>query len=233
MIVLSKDFGGSHLRDAAFMHILCLKTAFSGSALEEDIWVQREGGVVRSVIARQGGRLYISTLGEDTEELKSFIEVVGFQEVFCEKAAAEKLGLSITNEFAVLSAKGLGKRPDSSAEIGLKPLYDRLALGGDGGISLPAFEDFAPDVSHRLRHGGARVFLSENGAALVFLSEKGGILNGIAVKKELRLKGEGSRLLELIKESVGGDVFVCCDEKIKDFYIKNGFSEIDKAVIAR
>lgn len=233
MITLSKELGGFYLRDAAFMHILCLKSAFSGSALEEDIWVQREGEVVRSVIARQGGRLYISALGDALEELKSFISVIGYGEVFCRKATAEGLGLSITDEFTVLSASGLGKGFEASPQLGLKALYDRLTLGGDGGISLPDFESFAPDVSHRLRHGGAKVFLSENGAALVFLSEKGGILNGIAVKKECRQKGEGSRLLELVRSAADGDILVCCDEKIKEFYIKNGFCETDKAVIAR
>lgn len=233
MISLSKDFENFHHSDPAFMHILCLKAAFSGSVLEEDSWVQFEDSEISSVIARHGGRLYLSCRNIATEEIKSFTQLIGYGEVFCRKSTAEALGLSITDEFAVLSAKGLGKGFDTSPEIGLKALYDRLSLGKDGGISLPAFEDFAPDLSHRLRHGGAKVILSENGTALVFLCEKGGIINGISVKKELRRRGEGSKILELIKDAADGEIFVCCDKKIKDFYIKNGFTERETAVIAR
>lgn len=233
MINLSSELSGIYPETVALMNIFCLKAAFDGSALAADIWTQNTDGRTASVIARNGGRLYIHCEGSDLDEVKSFIKVIGYEEIFCSTDTAQKLGLAVLKEFSVLSVIGCKKKEPPPFNISLKALYDRLCLGTDGEIDLPDFETFAPDISHRLRHGGAAAFLSENGAAIVFLNDFGGIINGISVSVGKRGKGEGSELLSRITEAVDGDIFVCCDEKIKEFYKSNGFTECGKAVIAR
>ena len=86
-------------------------------------------------------------------------------------------------EFTVLK-KGAKKTNLPKTDISLSALYTALKQGEDGDIELPVFDVFAPDLSHRLRHGGAVAELTEFGAAVAFTCEYGGIINGIAVKKE-------------------------------------------------
>ncbi len=233
MITLSSDFSDFYVRDAAFMHILCLKSAFSGSALEEDMWVQSAEGRSCSAIARCGGRLYIYSDGTNLLELATFIRTVGFCEIFTSRKSAENMGFKILKEFEVLLRKSETKIKDLSFCFSLKNLYEGLKLGEDFDISLPSFEDFAPDISHRLRHGGAVALLKDFGAALAFSCPQGGIINGISVKKSLREKGFGSKLLNELTDALSGDIFVCADKAVSDFYIKNGFEPIGQAVIAR
>ena len=106
-------------------------------------------------------------------------------------------------------------------------------MGFDSDIALIPFSDFAGDLSHRLRHGGAVAVTGEKGGAVAFLCNKGGIINGIAVDKAFRRQGIGSRLLFKVCSYIEGDVFVCASEQNTDFYLKNGFELTDTAVIAR
>ncbi len=233
MITLSTDFKEIYRPSLSLMHIFCLKAAFEGSALEEDMWLQQEDGLAVGAIAKNGGRLYVYSSGEDTDELREFINTVGFSEILTEKATAKRLGLKAVKEYNVLLKKSVKSADFDPLKIGLSPLYRGLMLGEDEDISLPSFEDFAADISHRLRHRAAIAALNENSAALGFKCEKGIIVNGISVKRELRGRGFGSRILGELLSYCDGDVLAAADIKNTEFYIKNGFEIIDKAVIAR
>lgn len=216
----------------AFMQTACLKKAFEGSSLAPDIWVQRVSGRWTSVISRWGGRLYVSADNADFDELKEFISVIGFSEIFCDKNTALSLGFSPDKEFSVLY-----KRCEKTEEPGdipsLSGLYEALKMGEDGDISLPPFEDFAADVSHRLRHGGGAAIVEDYGGALGFCSDTGGIINGISVKKEIRGQGFGKKMLNRLCSAIGGDIYVATSDNTAKFYIKNGFSAFGTAVIIR
>lgn len=232
MITLLEKQPLPSFKGIAFMQTACLKTAFEGSALSPDIWVQRVADRVSAVISRWGGRLYISTDNADFDELKEFISVVGFSEIFSEKQTALSLGFAPNKEFSVL--KRLCRKTAQSDPIPpLKELYGGLKSGEDGDISLPSFEDFAADVSHRLRHSGGVAILEEYGAALGFCSPFGGIVNGIAVKKEYRGQGLGKSLLDNLCSAIGGEIYVATSSNTAKFYIKNGFSYFEKSVIVR
>ena len=168
---------------ASFMQTACLISAFEGSPLAADIWVQRVCGRICTVISRQGGRLNITAENPDFAELRDFINVIGFAEIFCEKSVAEGLDFKAFGEFTVLKA-AFPKSGQPQKDISLSSLYSALKWGEDGDIELPSFEVFAPDSSHRLRHGGAAAVLEEYGAALGFKCSFGGIINGISVKKK-------------------------------------------------
>ncbi|MBO5852300.1 MAG: GNAT family N-acetyltransferase [Clostridia bacterium] len=216
----------------SFLQTACAKEAFKGSALAPDIWVQRIHGRTTAVISRLGGRLNITAQNADFEEIKEFINVIGFSEIFCEKEVAALLGFNSPHEFTVL--KRLSQK--SADFCNIPPLYDlytALKRGEDGEIDLPDFEVFAPDLSHRLRHGSAVAILKSFGGAVSFSCDFGSIINGISVKKEERGKGLGSLLLDDLLKYLEGEVFVCTDEKTSTFYIKNGFEVCDTAVIIR
>ena len=216
----------------AFMQTACLKCAFEGSPLAPDIWVQRVSGRITSVISRWGGRLYVSADNADFDELKEFISVIGFSEIFCDKNTALSLGFAPDKEFSVLY-KNCEKSAEPDPTPSLSGLYEALKMGEDGDIFLPPFEDFAADVSHRLRHGGGVAILEEYGAALGFCSELGGIINGISVKKEIRGQGFGKKLLDRLCSTIGGDIYVATSDNTAKFYIKNGFSYFEETVIVR
>lgn len=233
MITLSTDFSDIYRPSLSLMHILCLQAAFEGSALEEDAWIQREDGKAVGAVAKNGGRLYIFSLGEKVDELKEFINTVGFSEILTEKATAEGLGLKTVKEYNVLLKKSVKTADFAPLSIGLSPLYNELKFGEDGDIDLPSFENFAADISHRLRHGAAIAALDDNSAALGFKCDKGAIVNGISVKRELRGRGLGGRILGELLSYSDGDILAAAEEKNTEFYIKNGFEVIDTAVIAR
>ena len=232
MITLLENVALPSFSGLSFMQTACLKTAFEGSALAPDIWVQTLGGKTTAVISKWGGRLYISAKGADFEELKEFILVLGFGDIFTEKATALSLGLDADEEFSVLSKK-CEKRATAIAIPSLLGLYGGLKEGEDGDITLPSFEDFAADVSHRLRHSGGVAILEEYGAALGFCCAFGGIVNGIAVKKEYRGQVFGAKMLNRLCAAIGGEIFVATSSDTAKFYIKNGFEETMSAVIVR
>ncbi len=232
MITLFNGEPLPYFSSASFMQTVCLVSAFEGSPLAADVWVQRVCGRVSAVISRQSGRLNITAENPDFAELKDFIKVIGFAEIFCEKSVAEGLGFKALDEFAVLKRKSQ-KSGLPQKDISLNSLYSALKWGEDGDIELPSFEVFAPDTSHRLRHGGAAAVLEEYGAALGFKCSFGGIINGISVKKECRGLGLGGKLLKDICGLIGGEIFVCTSKSGADFYIKNGFNKFDTAVIVR
>ncbi len=232
MISLLKNDALGYLPKISFMQTACLKEAFDGSALSPDIWVQGVSGRTSAVISRMGGRLNITADGADLDELKEFINVIGFSEIFTEKQTALDLGFRNFEDFTVFKKVSNGT-DTKTAEISLSALYNALKEGADGDIFLPPFEVFAPDVSHRLRHGGATAAVENFGGALAFTSEFGGIISGIAVKKEARGKGKGKKLLNDICQSIGGDIFACTRGKTAEFYIKNGFEPCGSAVLIR
>ncbi len=210
----------------------CLVSAFGGSTLSPEVWLQTENGRTTAVISRFGGRVNLTYMGGDKTEIKDFLNVIGFSEIFCEKAVALNLGFKNFESFTVLK-KSVKKQKDFCDIPPLRDLYNALLEGEDGDISLPAFEDFAADVSHRLRHGGAAALLKDFGAAVAFMGKYGAVINGIAVKKESRGKGLGSYLLNNICDYLNGEVFVCTNENAAEFYIKNGFEVCDTAVLVR
>lgn len=231
MITLSNSLEGFYAKKVSLAHILCLKSAFDGSKLESELWLQKENNNIHSAIARHGGRLYITSDGYCPEELKDFINVIGCAEIFTEKSTAKALGLEIKEEFGVLYMSKSGEPMPFSSNTSLSALYSSLSSGADGDIFLPSFEAFAPDVSHRIRHSAAVALAEEFGGALAFKSENSAVINGIAVKKDERQKGFGSLLLNRLISHLHGDIFACTSDKNNNFYIKNGFAFIDTAVI--
>ena len=204
--------------------ILSQYKAFGKTNISPDFWVQETDGVITAAMSLYGDEMTLYCNDGNLEEIWDFIKVIGPARVFTEK---ENLISTCDTKTKQVFLKKLPLVEDYPiADISLKELYESLLLGQDGDVSLPRFEDFCGDISHRLRHEGAIAVSNDYGVALSFLYDGGGIISGISVDKSFRGKGFGSKLLGEVCEVTGGNIFACTDEKNKEFYIKNGFSYI-------
>ena len=138
--------------------------AFFGSRLAVDFWVQTDGDKITAIISACGGSMNIWCNDADFAELTEFIAALSPTVIFTEYENAAPLSLRCDRVRNMLRFKS-EKTADSTASFTLRELYDGLALGSDVDIHLPSFEIFAPDVSHRLRHGGAVALREAEGAA--------------------------------------------------------------------
>lgn len=208
--------------------ILSLYNAFGGTSLAPDFWVQETEGQLTAALCLYGSEMTVYCENADTDEIRDFIKVTAPKSVFTEKENA------LFKDFETKSVF-LKEFPENKTflenSVPLKELYDKLSLGLDGDIYLPSFENFAGDVSHRLRHGGGVALTKECGAALCFTFDGGGIISGISVDKNFRRNGEGSKILNEISCLAGGKIFACTGKQNEEFYIKNGFSHIGEAAI--
>lgn len=208
--------------------ILSQYKAFGNTKISPDFWIQENEGIITALFSLYGSEMTLYCTGGDLDEIWHFIKVINPERVFTEE---ENLTEPCNTCGKLVFLKSLPLNEGFRwVNPPLRELYDKLLLGTDGDVALPCFEDFCGDISHRLRHGGAVSIVKDYGAALSFLYEGGGIISGISVDKSYRERGFGSQLLGEICEVTGGNVFACTDEKNKDFYIKNGFSHIGKAV---
>ena len=206
--------------------------AFFGSCLAVDFWVQTDGDKITAVVSSCGGSMNIYTDGADFSELSAFVRALSPAVIFTEYENAAPLSLKCDRVRNMLRFKS-EKTADTTADFTLWGLYDGLALGSDVDIHLPTFEVFAPDVSHRLRHGGAVAVLKKEGAALAFLYEGGGVMTGIALSPASRGKGLGKVLLGELLSHVDGDFFVAANDTNKEFYLRCGFTLSGKVCFGR
>ncbi len=211
------------VKDMSLAKIYAQDKAFGNSSLENDFWVQSNGDKITAVISMDGGSMNIWCDSPDYKELREFISVLSPAVIFTEYENAEPLGIKCERIRNMLTFK-TEKTAELSCDFILQELYDKLSLGSDVDIHLPSFEVFAPDVSHRLRHGGAVSTVSEYGAALAFLFDGGAVMSGIALSPEYRGKGLGKTLLLSLLSAIDGDFFVAANDINKNFYLKNGFT---------
>ncbi len=210
------------VRTMSLAKIYAQEKAFGGSPLQNNFWVQKIGEKISAVISEDHGSMNIYCDGADFDELREFISVIRPSVIFTEYENADPLGMKCDRVRNMLTYKS-EKTSDDINEFTLRELYDRLDSGSDVDIHLPDFETFAPDVSHRLRHGGAVAVTEEYGAALAFLYSGGAVMSGIALSPEYRGKGLGKALLGSLLSHIQGDFFVAANDTNKNFYLRNGF----------
>lgn len=92
-------------------------------------------------------------------------------------------------------------------------------------LSLPPFERWYADASHRLHHRAAKYYCKKEGAAFVHLDGENAYLAGIAVLPQFREKGIGKEILtELSKNGPDKKLFAFCRKPLLKFYRAAGFS---------
>ncbi len=206
-----------------------LYLAYGGSLTFIDFWVQETEGEVSAILSRFDGVVTVTaTENADFEELCVFLPAVT-NKVFCDIKTAEKCNLKITEKVFEMTFSGGVAFPALPVSTDCKKTYELLASGTDGDITLPDFESFYADLSHRTKHNTAISVLGEAGVALCpFLTVDAALIGGVATKKESRNKGCGKEaLLSLIGHLGQRKVFVTARGDNVKFYEKCGFSVTD------
>lgn len=203
--------------NAEDLKIHCLFDCYGSGG---DVLFWRQDGE-KAVISMVDGNMIIFNNGADTEELSEFVGVLSPACVF--------------SDYATLAA--LNRIPDErinvmyrSCDIEGEPCGDSLtsdklySLLDTDGLSLSEYRHFAVDYCRRLNRGGADYFAIDGAcAAISFNSGGGAIINGIASRK----KGFGTLALRaIIQKNYGRTLLVCCRDRVKGFYEKNGFKNL-------
>ncbi len=167
--------------------------------------------------------------------------------VICGKADEEILQFCIASGFGEILFRGISDLPLPSQRLNImeykgnprncgfvhiatdspySAVYDILKEGFD----IP-FDDWYTDACHNVRHGISEVFTLENKATAQKMFTIDGItlISMVAVKKEARKNGTGSRFIQAVSAllSEKSRVFVICEDGLVPFYEKNGYEITD------
>lgn len=217
MISLVSSLPSLSEKSAESVKINCLFEAYKNDD-RVLFWVQDEG---KAVISLSDSNMIIHNISADMEELKEFVEVINPVCIFSDLETLENLGKTPKEKIYVMARKADLEGETKGDTLSSKELY---ALLDADGLSLPEYPYFAIDFCKRLNMGTADYFaLKDTCAAITFNCQVCAIMNGIASHK----KGYGSIALKaVLQKNKGREFLVCCREKIKGFYEKNGFTPL-------
>lgn len=172
----------------------------------------------KAVIAMTDGNMIIYNHLADIDELCGFVDVMSPACVFSDYETLCAINRKPRERINIMSISCDIEGEALGDSVSSKEIYDLLNVEG---LSLPEYPYFAVDYCRRLNRGGADYFaLKDKCAAITFKSGGNAIINGIAAKE----KGFGSVALKaIIQKNYGRRLFVCCRDKVKGFYEKNGF----------
>lgn len=177
------------------------------------------------ILCEMNGSFVVSEIAEngDVDELADFFTFGGFSEIFC----AEKLGERLETRLCCNAKKVNLMRfcgEAECAEIEKSPLlddvYEILKTAFDIG-----YESWYADMSHRIRHNVAAARRLGNSALIIQYDLNGeALLSQIVTAPGSRNKGNATRLISAVcGELSPSEVFVICEDSLKDFYRKIGF----------
>ena len=181
-------------------------------------WVQDQN---KAILSMTDGNMIIYNMCGDTEELKEFADVLSPACVFSDYDTLKAIERIPDERINIMYREcDISGFPESDT-LSSKEIYDLLDVDG---LSLPEYPFFAVDYCRRLNMGFAHYFaLKEKCAVITFCSGNAAIINGIAAKE----KGYGSVALDaIIRKNHGKKLYVCCRDKVKGFYEKNGFKPL-------
>ena len=172
----------------------------------------------KAVISMTDGNMIIYNSGADCEELKQFVELLSPACIYSDYDTLCALDRKPNERINVMMRNTDVTEEFEGDTLSSKELYKLLDTDG---LSLPCYPQFAVDYCRRLNHNGADYFGIKNKCAVIsFKTGNYAIINGIASHE----KGYGSIALKaILNKNHGKKLFVCCRDKVKGFYIKNGF----------
>ena len=160
---------------------------------------------------------------EVLEELKEFAEVINPVSIYSDYETLCAIDKKPYEAVNVMSRKADIEGKPQGDVLSSKEIYALLDVEG---LSLPSYPDFAVDYCRRLNHGFANYFAIKGKCAVItFNSGENAIINGIASHS----KGYGRiALCSALQLNYGKTLYVCCRDKVKGFYEKQGFLPLYK-----
>lgn len=214
MISLVRTIRKFPVTNAELLKIQCLYDCYKNDN-HVLFWEQDDG---KALISLTDGNMIIYNNTADTEELKEFIDVISPACVFSDYDTLAAIGRIPEEKINVMRRKA-----DLFGEVegDLLTSDEIYSLLDTEGLSLPEYPYFAVDYCRRLNMGGADYFaIKDKCAVITFKSGENAIINGIASHE----KGYGNiALTNILKKNYGKNLYVCCRDKVKGFYLKNEF----------
>lgn len=206
---------------AAYGMLSCVRT-----------WVQGKNAVIQTV---DDSAVIFADTNAIFDEIAEFLPYCGAKTVFTSYENAAKLRLNVMESGIILrKSRMTNHSPPSGITRLYYPDYSRVYLLLEHcGFTLPSRDDFAADLSLRLRKNTARVFCNDDYTALCIVgceTAKSAIISAVAVSPDMRRRGLGSDVLQAACSSLENEqkqVYLYREiGKNEEFYRKNGFTEI-------
>lgn len=214
MIALAYELPEILAYSAELIKIRCLYDAYRND--DKVLFWCQDGD--RAIISMTDGNMIIYNHKADIEELKGFVDVLSPACVFSDYETLKQLDREPKERINIMYIDAEKLSEEMGDTLSSREIYDLLDVDG---LSLPEYPYFAVDYCRRLNLGFADYFaLKDKCAAITFNTGDYAIINGIAAKQ----KGYGGvALRSIISKNNGRKLFVCCRDKVKGFYEKNGF----------
>lgn len=197
------------------------------------------------LIGRYYNDLVIRTKGviseETAEELSLFLRVCGFKTALCPMEIGVRLSASgwDKTEESVLLKFSCGLIPQGETlvpfeDIAVDPPLDEVFPIIRDGFPEVEYDGWYTDMSHKIRHGIAKVYLY-GGASVTAAADMNGAvyLTLLASAKAARGSGAAKNMLRAVGsccEKQGKECCILCREELVPFYEKAGFYVAGKAL---
>lgn len=182
----------------------------------------------KALICRMNGVVTVSAFDEyDNAELYCFCKFFGCTLEGRNLDAEENITMECGN---IISFRNVDCESEPCL-MDIKSAYDVMLSADSSSVTLPMYDDFYVDMSHRIRHGISLIYgtYEENqpiGAVLVsHICDDSSLISGVALKKEYRGKGLGKQIVMSVVASEnknGRTVYLMCIDELTDFYLKCG-----------
>lgn len=211
--------------------ILSNMTAY-GSLPYVQTWVQGKNAVIQTV---DDSAVIFANTNADFDEITEFLPFCGAKTVFTSYENAAKLRLNVMESGIILrKSRTTAHSPPSGITRQYYPDYSRIhSLLYNCGFTLPSRDDFAADLSLRLRNNTARIYCNNEYTVLCIVgyeTAKSAIISAVATSPDIRRHGLGSDVLTAACSSLENEqkqVYLYREiGKNEEFYHKNGFTEI-------
>lgn len=191
------------------------------------------GAAVSAIMKYYADVTVVLTDKSRLSEIEEFLAFLGGAELFSRPPLCRPEDIGIVMKRREERRISAGNNEGVSLLPSLKDVWRLLDSCREDGLDVPAYEDFLPDMSHRLRHGTALCagIYSQNEllacGMTVAQSEKCAVIGGVAVRRENRRQGLGKACIEALCSRLGKrDVYIIRQQdRNREFYEALGFFE--------
>ena len=231
-------------RDPFGANISAYRKAYGDSLTEIMFWLQFVDGIPRGAISRVDGAVTVcADIDADYEELREFLDFMGFSSLKCELSVMIRLGYNCAKTGSVVRFIS-GKSCDNASIIcsftdDYKTVFDILKKCEFEGLNDYSY--WLADVSHRCRHNVTKIMLgraedkSVTCASALFITDKIAFLGAVGTLPEYRGRGYARKTVDTLAEhfkNEGKAVYLFCKDSLVPFYEKIGFKKEGSWAIA-
>lgn len=202
-----------------------------------NFWQGVNEGIITSTICKFEDTIFVcASDGANFNELREFLEVIGFSSLQAEEGVLRSLGFANFDEYVCLSCDKAFSSEYNPPSLNLKSLYKVIFEDKDKNLTPPEFDGWYADLSHRIRHGTAVAVMEKElgGAIASHIAPHSAVISGVRVANTSQGKGVGKTLVKnLLSLLQSKTVYTATDCKTAEFYIKCGFNPIGKIGVFR